>query len=243
MVAVSWKTHGPIVGSLGLAGDGDDTALIMSVERAFDIRLADDEVSRLRTVGELHDLVVSKLPRPMGSVCLAAHAFYRVRAGLGDGARRIGPRTAIDDLVRPVERRGLWRRLRESDGLDMPPLAVPRWLSTVILALWPLMALLGLLVPLFQGGWSNRCVLGAAVGGLLFPLLAFGMTKPLARELPVGTVDVGDLSRAVLALNFGRLARESGSWREDGVWRALAGVIGSEVSVVPERIGRRTRFI
>ena len=49
------------VACLDLAGDLDDVELIMDMESAFGIRIQDDEAERVRTVGDLFDLIVGKL--------------------------------------------------------------------------------------------------------------------------------------------------------------------------------------
>jgi len=57
---------------------GEDGAeLILTIEGASQIHIADEEVSDVFTVGELHNLVISKLPRQDSKRCLTSAAWYR----------------------------------------------------------------------------------------------------------------------------------------------------------------------
>ncbi|WP_131814571.1 hypothetical protein [Cognatishimia maritima] len=46
--------------TVDLVGDGDDVDLLEAIERAFDLKLTDDEASDLETIGEPYDLVKAK---------------------------------------------------------------------------------------------------------------------------------------------------------------------------------------
>ena len=74
--------------SLGLAGDLDDVDLVEDVEAAFSIHLADDEISRCSTVGQLFELIEARLRK-----CLADnHARPRCAAiGCGEHCSRTAP--------------------------------------------------------------------------------------------------------------------------------------------------------
>ena len=75
----------------------DSVEIIMEIEEAFDIRIPDDEATKIRTVGELYDFVIQetrdRMPRPADDVpartdlCLTAATFYLVRRNC---ARNLG---------------------------------------------------------------------------------------------------------------------------------------------------------
>ena len=68
----------------------------METEEAFGISLPDDNVSKVVTAGDLHDLVCRCLSATEHTSCLTAVAFYRVRKLLisvtGASAVRFGPK-------------------------------------------------------------------------------------------------------------------------------------------------------
>jgi hypothetical protein len=55
----------------------DGVELILAVEDAFQIHISDEEAGNVSTVGDLHDLVVSKLQGQDSKRCLTSAAFYR----------------------------------------------------------------------------------------------------------------------------------------------------------------------
>ena len=65
----------------------DSVEIVIEVEDAFDIAIDDDDAGQVLTVGNLHDLVVSKLPEREQEVCHSAHVFYRLRRYLTDHLR------------------------------------------------------------------------------------------------------------------------------------------------------------
>lgn len=51
----------PQKNSLYFAGDGDDIDIIIDIERTFEIEITDDEAETILNVGDLQDLLLSKL--------------------------------------------------------------------------------------------------------------------------------------------------------------------------------------
>jgi len=77
----------------------DGVELLLAVEDAFHIHLADDEAGSVYTVGDLHNLVISKLQGQDSKRCLTSVAFYRTRRGiidtLGIDRREVRPATHL----------------------------------------------------------------------------------------------------------------------------------------------------
>src|SRR5215469_17808191 len=69
--------------SLGLDDDLDGVELVRDIERAFQIKITDEEATNIFVVGELHELLVQKLSTDEGGrKCASAMAFYRLRNAL-----------------------------------------------------------------------------------------------------------------------------------------------------------------
>jgi hypothetical protein len=78
----------------------DGVELILAVEDAFQIHIADEEAGNVSTVGDLHNLVVGKLQGQDSKRCLTSAAFYE---------------PGVESLIRlgsTDARSGLRRRLR-----------------------------------------------------------------------------------------------------------------------------------
>jgi hypothetical protein len=102
----------------------DGVELVLAVEDAFQIHIL-DEVSDVLTVGELHDLVVSKMPGQDSKCCLTSAAFYRTRRGivetLGVDRRTIRPAKKLHQT------QALWTICEsiESKG-NVAPVCIPK---------------------------------------------------------------------------------------------------------------------
>jgi hypothetical protein len=80
--------------SLDLWGDGDEIQMIEAIERAFAIRFEDAEAEQLVTMGQLFDLMKSKLGK-QGAEVISNDALW---TELVKHAREAGadPRRAVD---------------------------------------------------------------------------------------------------------------------------------------------------
>jgi hypothetical protein len=115
----------------------DIVELFLAVEEGFRIHIEDEEAARACTVGDLHELVTSKLRGGASSRCFTSAAFYRTRCGivelLGISRREIRPLHEACALFHEGTRRSTWRRMQEIVGLKMPPLA---YSGSTVTSLW-----------------------------------------------------------------------------------------------------------
>ena len=167
--------------SLGLAGDLDDVELIQDIEAAFNIRLADDEISRCSTVGQLFELIEAHLPKmPSGQSCATAMCFYRLRRALQpQTANALKPKTSISALG-AVPVRKMHQIIESECGLRPPP---------QIISLWGCLALLLVLAlpfGLFAVGMPWWIALPSAALGI-------GLYRLAPIQLPGEVETFGDL--------------------------------------------------
>ncbi len=194
----------------------DSVELLMRIEEEFSIDLPDEDVSKVHTVGELYEFVLSKLKTTPD--CLSSKAFYRTRRALVDALglprRSIRPSTDLEPLFPTAHRKQLWSSVADAIGLTIPRLQFPRiWKSRFIQ-----IAMIFSTVLLLSAGIALHISLGLNLDrqmySLLYWLLAiffwiilFGISHDillrrmtfLRTEIPV--VSAGDLTQMVLALN------------------------------------------
>lgn len=122
----------------------DSVELILIVEDTFGVSIRDDEAGSVRTVGELSELVWSKLKdrsETTNAPCASQHAFYQLRkAGkqLFDIPRkRFTPSTKLTELLLPEQRSAKWTSLKEACGAQVwPELLLPTSVSWLRLLLF-----------------------------------------------------------------------------------------------------------
>ena len=112
----------------------DSVELLMRIEEEFSIDLPDEDVSKVHTVGELYEFVLSKLKTTPD--CLSSKAFYRTRRALVDALglprRSIRPSTDLEPLFPTAHRKQLWSSVADAIGLTDPTAAIPKNLEKSI---------------------------------------------------------------------------------------------------------------
>ncbi len=224
----------------------DTVELIMTVEDAFQIRLADEDVGAVVTAGDLHRLVLSKLPQDEQSGdCLTSGVFYHLRRALiaetGAGRARIVPAAELDSLLPPEDRRRRWRRVASKLDLRLPDLRQPVWVQGLIFVAG--LALSSLPFAIGAVEISVPWVAASFIAGLILLVLLFKAAKPLANAIPAECATVGELVKMMVALNHGRLAGRARRWNRDEVWESLRRVIEQQTSVPRGEIKPETSFV
>ncbi len=219
---------------LNLVGDGDDVHVVVDVEKAFGVKIADSEAERCETMGKLFDVVLRKIAsaRETGLRCPTAVAFYRLRAGLRD-CGFTEPITPESNLAEFFRQRGAERvrsALRAKAGFDLPDLVFSSGSRAVLTILWTLGAALSL------AAWS---LLPLLVAGCLAAGLAFVLPRALRPQV----ASMRDFTLACTAWNYGKLSEMCGGARPRDVWNALVFVVReSSGSGYRGPIDRDTRF-
>lgn len=115
----------------------DGVELILAIEDAFQIHIADEEAGNVSTVGDLHGLVLSNLDVRDAKRCLTSAAFYRTRHAivgtLGMERREIRPSTLLAALLPRSNRRANWRHIQAAMKLKVPDLRHPGWIQLSLL--------------------------------------------------------------------------------------------------------------
>ena len=123
----------------------DIVELILAIEDAFQIHIHDEEAGDVRTMGDLHNLVVGKLPGQDSKRCLTSAAFYRTRRGivdtLGIDRRTVRPTTQLEVVLPLNKRRRKWRGIQSAMTLKLPDLQHPGWMQIGLLIVGPVLTL------------------------------------------------------------------------------------------------------
>ncbi len=224
--------------TLGMDDDLDTVGFVIAVERAFDIKISDHEASAVRTLGDLHDLVTSKLDGAGGDKCRTSLAFYRVRrclrAVVGDAD--ICPDTALRAIWQGSPKT-LFARAQAHSELRLEGLSSTGIGGCGAMLILAAAASPALLIVKLNGWLVLSLAIGlAAVGYALLRL------DPLSFEPKM--VTVGDLARRTATQNYGALVRMGGRSDSQSVWDSLVEIAASESENLPaEKIQRSTLIL
>jgi len=230
---------------------GEDTAeLLGSIEEVFDIRFAQNDAFP-ETIGELCDLIKSHLPGLRTPKCMSSVTFYALRSAIVGvlGCRRdsVTPSTRLDSLLSSGTRlRSEWKEIEKSLVLKMPLLTFSQGVEACLsLAFFGIGAVVVLFVlPKLFPSTGDRIVAFCftCFSAFILWVITRARLQPLATQLPAGGATVGDLTKAIVAKNYGKVATRAGGWNEKELWDALHDVIADAALVERERITPETPF-
>lgn len=224
----------------------DVVELVIAVEEHFAIAIDDVDASQVRTVGDLERLVARKLLPRDGEAFLTSFTFYRLRSALrqrfGVARAQVTPEASLGDLVPQQRRRDAWATLASTLAWTLPELRRNGTLAVAIpvfgLMLVPTAIVAGTLgIVSTATGWA---IVLAALPAMW---LAYRATDPLAVHLPPECSTVGQATGAILALNFGRIARDRQAWSDKDLWNSLQRTIVEQLRVKPEEVTREARLV
>ena len=195
--------------TLGFAGDGDDSDFILAVQEAFGVTLAQDELDRILTIGDVQDVLVEKLGPAGGSKCATQMAFLRLRAALAQlqPGIRLGPSTPMNELTR-LSPKALWKHIRHASGLALPSLQLG--------------AVGGAGALLFLGGFVALVAVALGLTPWSLVLLPAGILMLRIDRGRYGDIaTLGDLSKRCTTRNYGKLAALGARSSAAAIWDAL----------------------
>lgn len=225
-------------------GELDTYEIVLEIEEAFGIKLTESECERIRTVGQLHRLILQKMRIVASSACLARNQFIRSRDTLrqmfGDSIR-VRPSTPLARLFLGKAAQPRWRLLIDKLGLNETQLGRPPSLRKQMAQLTLAAALLNACVgyTYFHTPLMTFCIALLALAMTWFGLIL--ATIPWANRPPVRTV--GELSVLASGPRFAEWSSVHWSAPERAVWRRMTGIVGSQMGVRADRLIPHTLFV
>jgi hypothetical protein len=216
-----------MVNTLGLDDDLDTVEVVSNLEKSFSIRFTDAEVSAWRTVEDIYSTLLSRVSNSgkRAGRCATAMTFHRLRRAFSDLSidTRLRPDTPVKGIT-SLTTKALFKQISARSGLRLPR---PKVGLCGTLGAWSMLAtFVGLVTTaVFVPHWWLAPMLAGALGIMLYRL------DP--GEVPPDCQTLGDLSRKVTGLNFGKLSNEGAELHDKDLWNALVEVL-SEDSLLPK---------
>lgn len=225
----------------------DSVELVMAIEERFAITVSDEEATSIRTVGEMEQLLMTKLEIADESSCLSQHAFHVLRrnviACFGVNRRDFKLDSELDTFVPRRERRSEWVRFQKSVGaVQWPQLVRPReivvLLSGMTLAIAALVWWYAAVGLKWGSVWAASLSFVSAVAiGWSLGLL----TRPMRTTIPAGYRRVKEMAYFLVARNPELLGPRHPGWSPEEVWCSLRDVIIRQTALT--EFDRNSRFV
>lgn len=226
--------------TLGLDDDLDSVELVRDLEKAFEIKIANDEAERLLTVGQLYDLLLNKIPTDDAQhKCASAMTFYRMRSAIRNlgPANHLVPASQIN-FLEVVGLRSSFKKIERVSGLRLPRPAMTYIGGTGCLFM------LTAFVAAFGLGWFfDLPLLSVPIGACVASVfLGYAVLRFDPGKLPKGCATLGELTHKTVALNYGKLVRMGAHHSSDTLWDNLLELL-SGYRLPKSEITRDTFFV
>lgn len=104
----------------------DAVEIVMRVEKTFAIEIKDAEAEDLSTVGDMHELVWSKIDGRVSDTCVSQSIFYRLRSEMkntyGIDRTAIIPGAALTKMIPSDQTQEQWLQFARAANLKLPEL-------------------------------------------------------------------------------------------------------------------------
>jgi acyl carrier protein len=221
----------------------DSVEILVNVENAFGITIANFEAEKIVTVGDIHAIVWRSVQGRQSMRCKSQQLYYRLRHALITKFRvdkdAIGLDASLNDCFPQTDRRLLYRKLEKELQLKLPPLVLPA-LWENILRVTGLILIAGTIVcSLVMINGFNYTRWLYVLPGLGTLLTVFFSNILDGERIVFEPAIVKAYTQKVLSLNYATLSQGSGANRKEVevvINNIIAETIGLELhEISPEK--------
>jgi hypothetical protein len=206
--------------------------VLLKIERSFNIRFTDEDLTHIKTFGALCDLVVDKVKQVQSDSCTTQQAFYKLRNAIN--AKKpiekcdLKPQTKLCELFPRDNRIEVVADLEEEMGLHMNLLR-PKpgivWAFAIALIVFITISLVYGVV-----GYIGTVI---AIAGLI-------LAGKFGKELRVKTL--GDLSEKIAREHYLKCRRDASTVNRGEVAEKVKELFADYLHVEPSALKKQARF-
>lgn len=224
----------------------DSVALLVTVEKTFNIEIPDQEAQEIATVGDFYDVVWKHLKGRENHKCQSAWLFYKLRKFLQERydlqRNDLKPNTRLEDVFPNKNIKAEWETVQRDLGVKFPQLALPVWLSQSILyfGLWSIIGglILGLIVTFFLNSAFNWWLL--PLSGIILTSFFWQLSQTFRTKFRVD--DMRNLIYSILSLNYQQISESMGTNRQE-IEKIIASLIKDATGALPSEITRDAHIV
>jgi acyl carrier protein len=222
----------------------DSVELVLTVEETFGLSIPDDDAVEIDTVGKLYDYILTHRFQGKQEACLSSVTFYKIRcammAVLNIPRKDLRLSTKLSTLI-PKHRHWIWNNLEKTAALIFPKLKRPFWVNMLIILLGGGVTMwLVKLCP--QMPLSTSLCLSFILFCIIGVILIF-LATPLESVLQANCATVGDLTKSVLAKNYGKISKECDRVNAAELWDSLCSIVTEQLGGEKNQLTKDTNFV
>ena len=206
--------------------------VLLRIERTFNIRFADEDLTHVKTFGALCDVVVEKVKQVQSDSCTTQQAFYKLRNAIN--AKKpiqkceLKPQTKLCELFPRDNRIEVVADLETEMGFHVNLLQPKRWIVYAFAGL-----LLAAIALSFFSNIAGFIAAGIAIAGLL-------LAGKFGKELKVKTL--GDLAEKIAREHYLSCRRNASTVNRADVAEKVKGIFGDYLAPQASSFKKEARF-
>jgi len=192
----------------------DSVEIIMEIEQTFGIAIPDAEAEKIITVGDLLQVVQSKLQHQSVDGCLHQIVFFRLRKALKEqlfSEAHISLETDLNALMPKTDKRLAYEQLKATTRFELPALQLPNpyksWFRYAVLATLLFNAAL-LAIWIFSDDSKYQSWYYTGIGVILFMLVLNVLITTFKTCIPAKSIRL--FVQDIIQLNSGMLIQSHG---------------------------------
>jgi acyl carrier protein len=222
----------------------DSVELVLTVEESFGFSIPDEDAAELATVGKLYDYILTHRFQGKQEACLSSVTFYKIRRAMMSvlkiPRKDLRLSTNLSTLI-PQHRHRIWNNIEETAALVFPKLKRPFWVNILIILLTGGLTMwLVRLCP--QMPLSTSICLSFVVFCIIGVTLIF-LATPLESVFQANCATIGELTKSVLAKNYGKISDECDKANATEIWDSLCSIISEHLGVAKTKLTKETNFV
>lgn len=207
--------------------------LLLKVEKSFDIKFADSELTNVTTFGELCDHIANKIELESSEDCTTQQGFYKLRQSISDSLNfnisELTPETLITQFLPRPKRIAKVKELEKHLGFKLNILRPKHSISGALM-----LSLLASLVMLFFQ-WK------VGVLGLSISIFGLWLADKLGKELDL--TNLGEIAEKMTRENYLQSRRNPKTFNKKEVEKVLQDLFSVEFDLEKAELTRDAKFV
>ena len=204
---------------------------IIKIEKSFNIKFKENELSEVKTFREFSDITINKIQLQNIESCTKQQAFYKIRKSIKDtfNIEDIKPETKLKEIFPRKNRRKNIKKFEQALGFKTAILH-PKVSVLIILSLMFLFSLI-----YFYFDWK------IALSGILISILGFKLASIFGKEFQIKSI--GELSENVTKENYINSRSNQNSFNKKEIESIIIDLFCDYTAIEKHELTRESTFI
>lgn len=211
----------------------DINDLIEKIEKSFEVTIENNEGVKIKTLGDLCDIVTNKIQLENSLDCTSQQAFYKIRDGISQikniDKSILTTNYKLSNLFHKDTRKKDVNKLEEYLGINLNILRPYHWLTFMFVGIF-----LSSIICLFIY-WKVGLI------GIIFTYFGFYFSEKYGNELDLETL--GELAAKMTREHYVKSRRNSNTYNKNEIEKLIIDWFSTEFLLEKSKLTREAKFV